>query len=45
MDRSQCDRFARQHFKHSAGAGGGYIFQGDIDALNEQLHRGQLEFE
>jgi hypothetical protein len=45
MNRSQCDRFVRQHFKHNADVDEEYIFQRDIDALNEQLHKDQLEFE
>lgn len=36
LDRSQCDQFAVQHFKHSTEAGG-YIFEGDIQALNASL--------
>jgi transposase len=45
LDRSQCDQFATKHFKHSAGEGGGYIFEGDIQALNERLYAGNIEFE
>ena len=34
IDHSQCDQFARQHFKHAAG---GYIFEGDYEALEHDL--------
>jgi hypothetical protein len=45
IDRSQCDQFARKHFKHSADERGDYIFEEDIQALNEQLHAGNIGFE
>lgn len=34
--RSQCDRFATHHFRHSTY--GRLVFEGDIQALNEQLY-------
>jgi len=37
--RSRCDRFPRQHFKHSAG---GYILEADIKALERDLEAGSL---
>ena len=42
--RSRCDRFAREHFKHSAG---GYIFEADIQALQREIEEGsvQIDFE
>jgi hypothetical protein len=45
MNRSQCDRFVKEHFRHNVEIEKRYIFQKDIDALNEQLHREQIEFE
>ena len=36
LDRSQCDQFAVQHFKHSAQKG--YIFEDDIRKLYESLY-------
>ncbi len=45
MNRSQCDRFVKKHFRHNADVEKDYIFQRDIDALNDQLHRDQIEFE
>lgn len=36
--RSQCDRFATQHFRHSTYRR--LVFEGDIQALNEQLYLG-----
>ena len=38
--RSRCDRFAREHFRHSAG---GYIFEADIRALEAQLEANIIE--
>ena len=35
--RSRCDRFAREHFKHSAETEG-YIFEADIQDLERKLH-------
>jgi len=32
VERSRCDRFSRQHFKHSD-----YIFEADIRALEREL--------
>ncbi len=32
VERSGCDRYPRQHFKHS-----GYIFEADIRALEREL--------
>jgi transposase len=34
VEHSQCDRFAVEHFKHSAG---GYVFEGDIAAFEREL--------
>jgi hypothetical protein len=45
IKRSQCDRFVKEHFKHSAELEENYILQNDIQALNEQLHRDQLDVE
>ena len=42
--RSRYDRFARAHFKYSAG---GYIFKADIQELDRRLNEGrvQIDFE
>ncbi len=42
VERSRCDRFPRQHFKHSAG---GYIFEADIKALERDLEAGTIDFD
>ena len=34
IDSSRCDRFARKHFRHSAGI---YIEQEELDRLREEL--------
>ena len=34
IQRSRCDRFAREHFQHSAG---GYLFEADIKLLKRRL--------
>lgn len=41
--RSRCDRFPKEHFKHSAM--GGYIFEADIQALNRALDEGEIEID
>ena len=43
IQRSRCDRFAWQHFKHTAG--GGIVFEADIIALEEQLRSNELEID
>ena len=40
--RSRCDRFAREHFKHSAG---GYIFEADIQALQRRIEEGNIQID
>ncbi len=40
--RSRCDRFPRQHFKHSAGD---YIFEANIRTLERELKAGNIDFE
>ncbi len=45
MNRRQSDRFVREHFKHSVETKKEYIFQSDIQALNQQLHKDQIEVE
>jgi len=40
VERSRCDRFPRQHFKHS-----GYSFEADIRALEPELKVGNQEFD
>ncbi len=40
VERSRCDRYPRQHFKHS-----GYIFEADIRALERELEVGNQEFD
>jgi len=40
VERSECDRYSRQHFKHS-----GYIFEADIRALKRELKVGNQEFD
>ena len=42
MARSQCDRFAKEHFKHSAG---GYIFKVDIRDLEAQLEANIIKYD
>ena len=39
IERSRCDQYAKAHFKHAAGEGGGYIFEADIHALEQELLR------
>ena len=39
--RSRCDRFSKEHFKHSAMRG--YMFEADIQALNRALDEGEIE--
>jgi hypothetical protein len=41
--RSGCDRFPEQHFRHSAG--GGYIFEDDLNQLEHALEQGEQTFE
>ncbi len=43
VERSRCDRFPRQHFKHSAA--GGYIFEADIRALERDLEADTIDFD
>ncbi len=40
--RSRCDRFPKQHFKHSAGD---YIFEADIKALERELKTDSIDFD
>ena len=40
VERNDCDRYSRQHFKHS-----GYIFETDIRALKRELKVGNQEFD
>ncbi len=42
VERSRCDRFSRQHFKHSVE---GYIFEADIKALERDLEAGTIDFD
>jgi transposase len=39
INKDECDRFVKEHFKHSIEIKEDNIFQNDIEALNEQLHR------
>jgi len=43
VNRSRCDRFAREHFRHA----GGYIFEADVRQLEERMLAGdiQIDFE
>ena len=34
VQSSRCDRYAKEHFQHAAG---GYIFEGDYEALEQDL--------
>lgn len=34
VEQSRCDRFAQKHFRHSAA---GYVFEGDLEALEAQI--------
>jgi len=43
VERSRCDRFSRQHFKHSVVEG--YIFEADIRALERDLEESTIEFD
>ena len=43
VERSRCDRFSRQHFKHSVAED--YIFEADIRALERDLEAGTIDFE
>jgi hypothetical protein len=45
INRSQCDQFAKKHFKYSADEKKKYIFENDIQTLNEQLHARNIKFE
>lgn len=40
--RSRCDRFAKEHFKHSAG---GYIFEADIRDLESKMAAGEIQID
>lgn len=44
VQRSRCDRFAIEHFTHSAG---GYLFEADISQIEEDIEndRMQIDFE
>jgi len=42
VERSRCDRFSRQHFKHSVKD---YIFEADIKALKRDLEADTIEFD
>ncbi len=42
VERSRCDRFPRQHFKHSVE---GYIFEADIKALKRDLEADTIDFD
>ena len=45
MQRSRCDRFPKEHFKHSAM--GGYIFEADIRDVERRIaeNKIQIDFE
>lgn len=43
VQANDCDQFAIKHFKHSAQ--GNYIFEENIEALNEQLAQCEIEFD
>lgn len=40
VEKSQCDRFAVEHFHFSAG---GYIFEGELETFYENLKAGRYE--
>ncbi len=42
VERSRCDRFPRQHFKHSVED---YIFEADIKALKRDLEADTIDFD
>lgn len=42
IQRSKCDRFGQEHFRHSSG---GYIFEGDYEAFQRELENMVLEDE
>lgn len=42
INRSHCDRFAKEHFRHS---GGGYIFEADIIELERELLEGDVQID
>jgi len=42
VERSRCDRFSRQHFKHSVED---YIFEADIKVLERDLEAGTIDFD
>jgi hypothetical protein len=44
MNRNQCDQFVKKYFRHNVEIKREYIFKEDIDALNEQLNKDQIEF-
>jgi hypothetical protein len=43
VQRSHCDRFAWQHFKHTTG--GGIVFETDITALEEQIRMNEIQID
>ena len=43
LARSHCDQFAVEHFRHSIESGGGYIFEGDIQELEQQIAEFAIE--
>lgn len=40
VQQSRCDRFAVEHFRHSAG---GYLFEEDLEVFETQLQDGTFE--
>ena len=44
IDRSHCDRFAKEQSRYS-GRGGGYIFEADIIELERELYGGAVQID
>lgn len=42
VERSRCDRFAKEHFKHSAG---GYLFEADIRQIEEDIENDRIRID
>ena len=40
IEHSRCDQYGREHYQH---AGGGYIFEGDYEALQRELEMWSLD--
>lgn len=40
IEQSECDRFGREHFQHSAG---GYIFSGDYEAFQREIYNNSFQ--